>query len=52
MIFFQGGRHPGVPAAGFDGALSTSRLILAINQNTIGAPGGALIEPSGPATCR
>ena len=49
MIFFQGGTVTQAyrPPA-FDGALSTSRLILAINQNTVGAPGGALIEPSGP----
>jgi hypothetical protein len=49
MIFFQGGTLTQAyrPPA-FDGALSTSKLILAINQNTVEAPGGALIEPSGP----
>ncbi len=48
MVFFQGGTltqayRPPV----FEGTFTTSRLILAVNQNTVGAPSGA-VAPSGP----
>jgi hypothetical protein len=48
MIFFQGGTlTQAYRPPSFDGVLSTSKLVLAVNQNTVGAPGG-IVQPSGP----